>query len=208
MSYKLQPIKLSGIIKPEYRNDTIDKTESIFWLLTSALGNDVSVQDIGHDFVKDNKKFFLYTQKFGLSLGRHIYGADFSGYIENAVSIKASDVEEILPMLAVLACVPTGISKIEIDDSKLKPYAELIRNMVCSLNVDAEIISDSIYINSIGSLSGGNVQTDGDYRIVLACVLASVFSDFEITITDKEALDEIYPNFWLKLKEYSRERYV
>ena len=208
MSKKLPPIKLSGIVKPEYSDGGIDRTECIFWLLASAFGNEISIQGVGHDFVRDNKEFFLYTQQMGLSLGRHIYGADFSGYIENPVQIRASEAEDLLAMLAVASCGASGISKIEIDNPSLMPYAVLIKDMICALDTDAEIISGSVYINSAGILPGGTVETKNDWRIILACVLASTFAGSEITLTEHEALSEIYPDFWTKLEENSRERFL
>lgn len=202
MSYKLNPVKLKGIVESRSGENLDLEILDIFWLLTSALGNEVSVQGVNYNFVKKHNTFFSYMQKLGFVLERHVYGYDFSGSAVNPVSIRASEAQDILPMLALVGSLSREIVAIRIDDPNLTQYVSDICEMMNSLGADSALISDSLYIKA-SALLGGIVHTKGDYRFVFACALASAYIDEEIIISHYECVNDAYPGFWKTFKEHT-----
>jgi 3-phosphoshikimate 1-carboxyvinyltransferase len=123
---------------------------------------------------------------------------------EKTNSIDVSQIPDIVPILAVAAAKSTktitflNAKRLAIKESnRLKATTDMIN----SLGGNAEFDNDSLTVHGTGKLLGKNVDGANDHRIVMSAAIAATNCMNTVYITDAEAVNKSYPNFW---DEYKR----
>ncbi len=113
--------------------------------------------------------------------------------------IDAESIPDLVPVLCAVASVCEGESKIH-GISRLRAKESDRVAAICDIltRLGADIASDeeTITVNGVGRLSGGEVDSYGDHRIVMAAAVASCMCDGEIIIRRAEAIAKSYPHFF------------
>lgn len=113
--------------------------------------------------------------------------------------IDASEIPDLVPVLAVLACARKGktviynAQRLRIKESD---RLETVRKSLSSLGADIEETADGLIINGTGSLSGGECESFNDHRIAMSCAVASCICKNEVIIKDAQAVNKSYPKFF------------
>ncbi len=115
-----------------------------------------------------------------------------------ATDIDATDIPDLIPILALVASVSEGVTHIY-GASRLR-YKESDRlasvtDVLSSLGADITEEADGLIIRGVKRLHGARVSSHNDHRIAMTAAIASLVSDGEITVDGFDAINKSYPDF-------------
>ena len=159
-----------------------DWSAAAFWLAANALGSRVDVRGLDPDSAQGDRAVA------GL-LGRE--------------AIDATHVPDLVPALAVAAAslpqrtVITGAARLRLKESdRLRTVADMLN----ALGHGVTVTADGLVIDGgeptpcqapVRAVDGAN-----DHRIVMAAAVAAAHSDRPVRITDAQAVEKSYPDFF------------
>src|SRR5699024_10342769 len=73
--------------------------------------------------------------------------------------------------------------------------AETLREEFRKLGIVIELKNNEMHVHG-GTISPGHVHAHGDHRIAMACAAAATSVTGEIIISNAEAVNKSYPDFW------------
>ncbi len=117
----------------------------------------------------------------------------------HGVDIDASDIPDLVPVLAATAALAKGTThifgaaRLRLKESdRLAATTALLR----ALGADVTETDDGLIIVGKPTLSGGAADAFGDHRIAMAAAVASLGCTSPVTIDGAGAVDKSYPTFW------------
>ena len=114
-------------------------------------------------------------------------------------TIDASQIPDLVPILAVVAALTPGTTKI-VGASRLRlkesDRLQTVREMLTELGGQVTELDDGLVICGKNELSGGTTRSRGDHRIAMAAAIASVGCTGSVVIEDAEAVNKSYPRFF------------
>lgn len=162
-----------------------DWSNGAFFLAANALGNGIQVQNLNQDSVQGDRAVW-----------------ELLPLLENHVSICASDIPDLVPILAVVAACKKGATFQNIQRLRLKESDRVrsVVEMIQSLGGQADATEDTLTVWGTGLL-GGIVDSKNDHRIAMSAATAATVCRKPVTIIDAESVEKSYPSFWA---EYAR----
>lgn len=162
-----------------------DWSNGAFWLAAKQMKNDITVTNLSTDSPQGDRA-----------------AAELLLKLEENIIIDATDIPDLVPILAVTAgakqgAVFTGIQRLRIKESDR--VASTIA-MLTALGGKAESTESTLTIYGTG-FRGGTVDACNDHRIAMAAAIAATVCTQPITILGAEAVNKSYPGFW---EEYKR----
>lgn len=115
------------------------------------------------------------------------------------VDIDASQVPDLVPVLAVAAAAARGTSRIYgAQHLRLKESDRLdsIEKMLSALGASVLKQQDGLVITGGRALHGGTVSSAGDHRIAMSAAVAATLCSGEVCIQGAAAVNKSYPDFW------------
>ena len=113
--------------------------------------------------------------------------------------INASQIPDLVPILAVAASVAEGETRI-VGASRLRlkesDRLRTVSDMITALGGDITETEDGLIIRGVPRLTGGIVQAAGDHRIAMSGAVASIVCRREVLVVGAEAVAKSYPKFW------------
>ena len=182
----------------DYKTDG-DWSQAAFFLVGAAIGGEVTVTNVNIDSAQGDRRIAGLLREFGARLDQRGDSIKVSRAPLRAVDINASQIPDLVPVLAVCAAFAegttriTGAERLRIKESdRLKATAELIS----SLGGRAVETADGLEITGCGGLSGGSVNGCNDHRIVMAAATCAAGARGDITCTDALSVNKSYPAFY------------
>jgi len=164
-----------------------DYSQAAFYFAANALGSEITVDNLNKQSVQGDKAI--------LDIIKNISGVNRL----KAFTADVSDIPDLVPVLTVLGCFTDGVSRIvgakrlRIKESdRLAAVADALN----ALGGNISVKEDSLEIQPIEHFHGGTVNGANDHRIVMAAAIASTMAEDTVTITDGEAVEKSYPDFW------------
>ena len=115
------------------------------------------------------------------------------------ITIDASQCPDIVPILAVLASIGQGETRI-INAARLRikesDRLKAISTELNKLGANVVELEDGLIINGTSSLKGGVVSSWNDHRIAMALAIATIKCTEEVIITNSDCVNKSYPHFW------------
>ena len=115
------------------------------------------------------------------------------------VTIDASPIPDLIPVLSVIASVAAGETKVENayrlrlkESDRLKSTAALLR----ALGGQVEEKEDGLVITGVPALHGGAVQTQNDHRLAMSAAVAACAAAGAVTVDNDACVAKSYPRFW------------
>lgn len=167
-----------------------DYSQAAFFYVANALGSEVTVDNLNENSVQGDKKILEIIDKIGYN--------KINGRL-SAFTADVSDIPDLVPILTVLGCFTDGTSRIiGAERLKIKECDRLaaISQAMNNIGGKVKVCGDSLEIEPVEKFRGGKVEGCNDHRIVMATAIASTMAEGEIIITDAEAVQKSYPNFW------------
>ena len=121
-----------------------------------------------------------------------------------AFHFNATDCPDLFPPLVALASVCNGVTKIK-GVSRLA-HKESDRGLTlqtefAKMGVQIELVGDEMLIHGGSLIQSATVFSQHDHRIAMACGVAALVANGPIEITEAEAINKSYTNFFTHLQE-------
>lgn len=177
-----------------------DWSQAAFFMVLGAVSGKVTVKGVAKDSTQGDKKCAEILARFGAKVTQLDNEVTVEKGELKAITIDASQIPDLVPVLSVCAAFAEGTTKIinaerlrikECD--RLKATAELLNN----LGGKVKELSDGLEITGVPSLKGGNVNGYNDHRIVMSAAVCAARSDEDITATFAMSINKSYPDFYI-----------
>lgn len=189
-------------INKDYRVEG-DFSQAAFWLVAGILGQDIESYDLNINSLQGDKVIIDLIKDMGgdLTLDDNLIITKKSN--TKGITIDAAQCPDIVPILAVLAALSKGETRI-INAARLRikesDRLKAISTELNKLGADVKELEDGLIINGKESLTGGIVDSWNDHRIAMALAIASIKCTSDVTITSSDAVKKSYPHFWEDFK--------
>ncbi|HBB20411.1 MAG TPA: 3-phosphoshikimate 1-carboxyvinyltransferase, partial [Ruminococcus sp.] len=160
-----------------------DYSQAAFFCTANALGCRISVEGLDPDSVQGDKRILRIIE--GMSSG--------------SFNEDCSDIPDLVPIMAVLAAFGRDKSVIyNAQRLRIKESDRLaaVSDMLGRLGGDVTVTEDGLIISPTGKMTGGQVDSFGDHRIVMAAAIAAVGCSGDVVIRGAQAVEKSYPDFF------------
>ena len=192
-------IKGSQSYKPTAYTTDGDWSQAAFFMVAGAIGGKVTVTGVNKDSAQGDKKIAELLAQFGAK----VEWADTSVTVEKgdmqALTIDASQIPDLVPVLSVCASFAQGTTKITNAErlrikecDRLKMTALLLNN----LGGKVKELADGLEITGVDKLKGGNVDGSNDHRIVMSAGVCAAKCEGEIVSSYALSINKSYPDFY------------
>lgn len=169
-----------------------DYSQAAFFYVANAIGSSVEVGNLLPDSSQGDKAIIDI-----------IADATENGSVKG-YSADCSDIPDLVPILSVLGAY--GSEKSVIFNAERLRIKESDRLAACAdmlnrLGGNVKVTPDGLEITPTGGLAGGEVDSFGDHRIVMAAAIAALGCRGEVIIRGAEAAEKSYPDFF---RDYNR----
>lgn len=204
LNYKEFRIKGNQSYKPfNYRVEG-DYSQGAFFFAAGALGNNIVCYDLEEKSKQGDKEVLDILENMGNTLIKEFkedkkIGLSIVSKELKASVIDASQCPDIIPIIAVVASVAKGETRI-INGERLRikecDRLSAIATELKSLGADIKETDDGLIINGVKNLKGGKVSSHNDHRIAMSLAIASTVCIGNVVIDNGECVKKSYPNFW------------
>ena len=191
-----------------------DLSSAAFWLVAGAAHPDAEIvlpavginhtrtgiidalRDMGADIEVQEERFNGGEPIADLIVrSSNLHGTEIAG--ETVLRM----IDEV-PAFAVAAALANGRTVVS-DAAHLRVketdrIATVVR-MLQAFGADVEETEDGFVVEGRGSLTGGEMHSEGDHRLAMAMAVAGLMADGETVIDRAEVVDVSYPGFWREL---------
>ena len=115
------------------------------------------------------------------------------------VTVDASPIPDLIPVLSVVASVAAGETRIENayrlrlkESDRLRSTASLLR----ALGGEIQEKEDGLIITGVPALHGGSVETQNDHRLAMSAAVAACAAAGEVAVDNDACVAKSYPRFW------------
>ena len=162
-----------------------DWSNGAFFLAAKALGNPLEVTNLNPDSPQGDRAVF-----------------DLLPQLEEHITIDASDIPDLVPILSIVAGAKRGAVFTNIQRLRIKESDRVASTiaMIEALGGKAESTEDTLTVYGTG-YRGGTVDSVNDHRIAMSAAIASTVCTEPVYLLGAEAVKKSYPHFW---EEFSR----
>ena len=162
-----------------------DWSNGAFFLAAKALGSNVTVAGLRPDSPQGDRA-----------------AASLLPALNKKQAVDASDIPDLVPILAITAACKRGAVFTNIARLRLKESDRVksVKAMIRALGGAAEADENTLTILGTG-LRGGTVDAKNDHRIAMSAAIAATACSGGVTILDAQCVEKSYPQFWEVYKE-------
>ncbi len=177
-----------------------DWSNASFFLCAGALSeNGVTVTDLDMNSPQGDKKILDVLKKMGADVTINSTEITVKKNELNGITVDASDIPDAVPIISVVASACNGDTKI-INAQRLRikesDRIKSVVEMINSVGGKVEETDDGMIIHGGMTLNGGKVNGYNDHRIVMSASILSCLCKSNVEITDSNAVEKSYPDFW------------
>ncbi len=196
-------IRGSHLISPEKAYVEGDWSNAAFPLCAAALGGSVTLNNVNPASHQGDIKILDLLREFGANVDVHENSVTVSHSHLRGININASDIPDLVPILAVVASAAYGETKI-FGASRLRikesDRLQTTYDMLSSLGADINLTDDGFIIKGKNRISGGVVSSHNDHRIAMSAAVASCICEDSVIVEGALAVEKSYPDFWQEFK--------
>ena len=166
-----------------------DYSQAAFFFVANAIGNNIQIDNLFQKSLQGDKKIIEILKEIGYNNTNSL----------DCFCIDATDIPDLVPILAVLGCFCNGTSKIfGASRLKIKESDRLlaISSVLNSIGGKITPTDDGLIIEPINEFIGGITDSFGDHRIVMSLAIAATRSTNPIIIQNADAVNKSYPSFF------------
>lgn len=181
-----------------------DWSQAAFFLVAGAIGGDITVNGLDMNSTQGDKEIVNVIRNFGGNITVddneiRCFGGELKG-----TEIDASDIPDLVPIIAVLAAFAKGKTVIKGAERLRYKESDRIESVVQNLKLlgaQVQETTDGMIINGGKKLNSAKLKGFNDHRIVMAFSVAGLYIDGAIEIDDAESINKSYPSFF---EDYNR----
>lgn len=181
-----------------------DYSQVAFWLVGGLLGGEINCLNMNTNSLQGDREILDILKRMGGNIVLNDNSIKASLSETRGTVIDGSQCPDIIPVLAVLAAVSEGETRI-INAERLRiKESDRLKAISMELNklgAKVEETADGLRIKGCKNLRGGTVSSWNDHRIAMALAVAACRCTEPVTIQGSEAVNKSYPHFW---KDYRK----
>lgn len=185
-------------ISRDYRVEG-DFSQAAFWIVAGILGASIKCNDLNIDSLQGDKAILNIVEQMGADIKISEGQIEVKESKTSGIVIDASECPDLVPVLATLAALSEGTTKIINAERVRIKECDRLKAMATELNKiggEVEELKDGLIIKGKNSLKGGIVDSWNDHRIAMAMAVASIKCEEPLIITNSGAVKKSYPQFW------------
>lgn len=167
-----------------------DFSQAAFFYVANYLGNNITLQNIPQSSMQGDRRIVEIVSDMQLKKQNG----------QNAAfHVDATDIPDLVPILAVLGTFGddistiTGAARLRIKESdRLTAVSQLIN----TLGGNVVVHEDGLEIHPVSTLQGGTVESFADHRIAMCAAIAATQCEEPVTILGAECVEKSYPAFF------------
>lgn len=161
-----------------------DWSNAAFFLVANELGNYVEIFNLNPQSPQGDRAI---TSIFSIT--------------DTTPTISASDIPDLIPILAVYFAAKDGATFTNISRLRLKESDRVatIISLLKNLGLNAHADDNTLWVPA-GKFKGGVIDAVNDHRIAMAAAIASTVAEAPITILGAECVCKSYPSFWQEFR--------
>ena len=177
-----------------------DWSNAAFFLCMGALAKGgVRIEKLNLKSSQGDRGVLDVLRAFGAEVGEEGDTVTVKRGTLRGVTIDASPIPDLIPVLSVVASVAAGETRVENasrlrlkESDRLQSTANLLR----ALGGQVEEKEDGLVITGVPALHGGAVETQNDHRLAMSAATAACAATGEITVDNDGCVAKSYPRFW------------
>lgn len=181
-----------------------DYSQGAFFLIAGALGSSIICSGLNKNSLQGDKVILDILRDMGCNIEENDEGIRVKHSKTKGIEIDVSNCPDLVPILAVLASLSDGTTKI-VNAKRLRikecDRLHAITTELNKLGADIRELEDSLIISGVKELKGGEVDSHNDHRIAMALAIAATRAKGEVIINNPNAIEKSYPNFF---KDYTK----
>lgn len=181
-----------------------DWSQGAFFMVAAAINGEVTVEGVKKNSPQGDKEIANILKEFGADVTWEDSKVTVKKGNMKAITINASQIPDLVPILAVCAAFAQGVTRITNAErlrikecDRLRATTELINN----LGGNVKELDDGLEITGVSSLKGGQVEGYNDHRIVMSASICAVNCQHNIECSDPHSINKSYPEFF---NDYNR----
>lgn len=177
---------LSKLRSPGTLTVEADWSNAAFFLAANTLGSELSIQGLNQASAQGDRAAAQLLPKL----------------TQESITIDASDIPDLVPILSVAAACCHGAAFTNIRRLRLKESDRVasVIAMLEALGGQAEADDNTLHVFGTG-LTGGTVDSVNDHRIAMSAAIAAIRCTEPVTILGAQCVRKSYPKFF---DEYRR----
>ena len=184
-------------------NHTIegDFSSAAFLMAAAAVTNsNVRILNLRSDSVQGDRAIVNLLKEMGVQIkvGKGFIEVQGAKNELKPININLKDKPDLIPVMAIVSCFASGKSLIH--GVKRLRFKESDRETtllgeLTKMGAKIKSTKDTIEVNGIKSLQGAELDSHGDHRIAMACIVAGLKASGTTIVKGVECINKSYPNF-------------
>ncbi|OQP63133.1 3-phosphoshikimate 1-carboxyvinyltransferase [Niastella vici] len=176
-----------------------DWSGAAFLLVTGAIAGDITVKGLDVQSTQADRAVLQALQACGAKLSIQAEQIEIGPGALKAFQFDATECPDLFPPLVALAAyckgttVIQGVSRLAHKESN---RALTLQQEFGKMGVEVELQDDLMLIKGGNGLKGAAVHSHHDHRIAMACAVAALKASGETVISEAEAINKSYPDFY------------
>lgn len=162
-----------------------DFSQAAFFYAANTLGSSIEIAGLNEKSLQGDKAIVEICEK-AMKDGK-------------AFEPDCSDIPDLVPILSVLGCFCNGTSRIKnVARLRIKECDRLAAMESCLNKIGGSVkaADDTLEIDGVGTLKGGEVDSFNDHRIAMSMAIAATRCEKPLIIRGAECVSKSYPNFF------------
>ncbi len=189
---------------PQIVRAETDWSNAAFFLCMGALSDEgVTLPGLSVDTAQGDKAVLDILRRMGADVRVSHEGVTVKRAELHGVTIDASDIPDLIPVLSVTAAAAKGETRV-INAARLRlkesDRLESTADLLTNLGADVTVLEDGLIIRGGKTLTGGTVSSWNDHRIAMSAAVAACAASGPVTVAVSECVNKSYPRFWADLE--------
>lgn len=179
-----------------------DWSGAAFYLSAGAINGEITVKGLNPESVQGDRKIIGVLKRFGASVTVSDGGVTVKRNELNGTTVDLEDIPDLGQIISVVAAYATGETVLKsVNRLKIKESDRLkaITDMLSVSGIAYHSADDELKIYG-GAPKGGSFSGGNDHRTVMSCAVLAANAMGETQITDAEAINKSYPDFFKDYK--------
>ena len=175
-----------------------DWSQAAFFLCAGALSDGITVKGVDLNSLQGDREIVNLLRRFGATVTVNEDSVTVSRGELKGIEIDASQIPDLVPILAVTAALAKGKTVIKNAERLKIKESDRLKETVSrlkSFGINAEETPDGMIIEG-GTPKAADISSANDHRIVMAFSILAANSDGMLTIDGCEAINKSYPSFF------------
>ncbi|HEY5370026.1 MAG TPA: 3-phosphoshikimate 1-carboxyvinyltransferase [Hanamia sp.] len=184
-----------------------DWSNAAFLLVSGAVAGEVTLRGADLNSAQGDKNIMEALYDCGAEVKIHNKEITIKKDKLKGFNFDATHCPDLFPPLVALAAYCKGATTIKGVDRLLHKESNraiALRDEFKKMNVEIELNGDVMTINGGKEVKGAKVSSHNDHRIAMATAVAGLSAKGNTIISDAEAINKSYPDFYKDLKSIKR----